>query len=227
MLPPAIATRQKASVIARIIEGFMFLLGISHGKQLRSLAMDCISASVITWFLGATFDFNAGVGGASRIPTACMGSGFIPPPPCPGMNCLVRARNVANAPILAMVMNMRCLAPSVPTARFRVSNKPFGFLILTTLLCSCGRTLLSDASANFLGRLSAPFTVTICTIHRRSGSRYAGFLSRAPPKNWQSAWRISQAITETGVIWIVTSSHAANTGPTLASASAASLRYLR
>jgi hypothetical protein len=36
----------------------------------------------------------------------------------------------------------------------------------------------------------------------------------------------AQAMTEVGVIWIVTSSHDANTGPTRGSASAASLRYL-
>jgi hypothetical protein len=70
-------------------------------------------------------------------------------------------------------------------------------------------------------------SLTIRTVQRRSGKRYAGFLSRALSKNWRSAWRISQVITEAGVIWIVTSSHAANTGPTLTSASAASLRYFR
>ena len=65
------------------------------------------------------------------------------------------------------------------------------------------------------------------TSQRCSGNRYAGLPPRAPPKNWRSASRMSQAITEAGAIWIVTSSQAANTGPTLASASAASLRYLR
>jgi len=85
--------------------------------------MDCISASVITWFLGATFDFNAEVGGplesgASRISTACMGFGLHPlHAPCPGMNCLVCTRNVLNAPILATVVNMWRLAASIPTEK--------------------------------------------------------------------------------------------------------------
>ena len=85
--------------------------------------MDCIGASVITWSLGATFDFNAKVG--RPIGIRCLqdfngvhGFGLHPlHAPCTGMNCLVRTRNVANAPILATVMTMWSLAPSVPAEK--------------------------------------------------------------------------------------------------------------
>jgi hypothetical protein len=59
VLPPAITTKQKTRAIARIIEGFMFPLCFSHMNQLESLAIRCISASMFTWFLGVTFDFDA------------------------------------------------------------------------------------------------------------------------------------------------------------------------
>jgi hypothetical protein len=78
-----------------------------------------------------------------------------------------------------------------------------------------------DVPLSNLGQILSRVRSQFC-----SGNRYAGLLARTPPKNWRSASRMSHAITDCGVIWIVTSSHAANTGPTLASARAASLRYL-
>ena len=50
-------------------------------------------------------------------------------------------------------------------------------------------------------------------LQRCNGNKYAGLLSIVPPKNCRSAWRISQAMTEAGLIRTVTSSHAAKTGP--------------
>src|SRR5208337_3249157 len=85
--------------------------------------MDCISASVITWFLGATFNFNAKVGrpiAIRRLQDFNGVHGFRLHPlhaPCPGVNCLVRTRNVPNTPVRTTVTNMWCLAPSVPTEK--------------------------------------------------------------------------------------------------------------
>jgi hypothetical protein len=76
-------------------------------------------------------------------------------------------------------------------------------------------------------RLQMPLPGWRVSVQRSSGSKYLGLLSNTPPKNWRSACRISQAITDPGMIWIVTSSHAAKTGPTLGSTRAAGLRYLR
>src|SRR5271165_3155586 len=85
--------------------------------------MNCIGASVTTWFLGATLDFNAKVGrpiGIRRLQDfdGVHGLGLHPlHTPSAGMNCLVRARNVANASIGTPVTNVWCLAPSVPTEK--------------------------------------------------------------------------------------------------------------
>ena len=94
----------------------------------------------------------------------------------------------------------------------------------------CGNRHSSDSNERVVSEsplLSAPdFNRAAPSVQRSRGNRYVGLLSNALPKTCLSASRISQAITEIGVIWIVTSSHAANTGPTRGSASAASLRYL-
>src|ERR1700678_67695 len=118
---------------------------------------------------------------------------------------------------------------------YRRSHVSTGRLRRETDLIHCHKLLSTSVITRSFGAtfyFKAPFgllesSLTIRTVQRRSGKRYAGFLSRALSKNWRSDWRISQVITESGVIWIVTSSHAANTGPTLTSASAASLRYFR
>jgi hypothetical protein len=94
----------------------------------------------------------------------------------------------------------------------------------------CGNRHSSDSNERVVSEsplLSAPdFNRAAPSVQRSRGNRYVGLLSNALPKTCLSASRISQAMTEVGVIWIVTSSHDANTGPTRGSASAASLRYL-
>ena len=85
--------------------------------------MDCISASVITWSLGATFDFNAKVGrpiGIRRLDDFNGVHRFGLHPlhtPCAGMNCLGRARNVLNIAIRATVVDVWRLAACVPTEK--------------------------------------------------------------------------------------------------------------
>ncbi len=81
--------------------------------RVLSLAMEGASVPrdglvLLTSILGVTLDFNAKVGrpiGIRRLQdfNGVRGFGLHPiNTPCAGMSCLVRARNVANAPTLAI-----------------------------------------------------------------------------------------------------------------------------